>query len=352
VKKHNKLKKFMLIIGLTGLTLVLAWIILAALSGMFIPHDNRYAVKPGEISPDIVSSHKHIANLKNFQVACFDTGSGEPVILLHGCPFSVNEWQYVIPALAKKFRVIAPDLIGLGDTPVRLNDNYLLTEDVKMVEELMDQRGIKSAYFIGHDHGGAILQLIMQHAPDRIKMAVLTNVEAYDQWPSKPEISDLKLITNPITSPLFYQAFKFRAIQRKLYSVAVVNKDLLTDETLDGFTKQHLMTPLRWQRLRIFFDGQLNPGNNHLTLEAVPALRKFNKPVLILWGQQDTNFGPQIALQLARDIPGVLGIHWMKNSAHLPMLEEPKAYSTAALNFFSSGEVASAARQALLEVKR
>jgi hypothetical protein len=42
----------------------------------------------------------------------------------------------------------------------------------------------------------------------------------------------------------------------------------------------------------------------------------------------------------------------MKNSAHLPMLEEPKAYSTAALNFFSRGEVDSSARQTLLEVKQ
>src|SRR4030095_12189120 len=141
--KYNKLKKFMLIIGLTGLILVLAWIILAGLAGMFIPHDNRYAVKPGNFSPDVMSNHKHIVNLKNFQVACIDTGSGEPMILLHGCPFSVYEWRYVVPALAKKFRVIAPDLIGLGDTRVRLNDNYLLTEQVKMVEELMDQLGIK-----------------------------------------------------------------------------------------------------------------------------------------------------------------------------------------------------------------
>ncbi len=73
----------------------------------------------------------------------------------------------------------------------------------------MDRLGIRSARFIGHDHGGAIVQLLMQHDPDRIDMAILTNVEAYDQWPSKPETEDLHLITNPLTSPLMYLALAF-----------------------------------------------------------------------------------------------------------------------------------------------
>ncbi len=333
--------------GLLGLI----WLALAAYSGTFIPHDSRYAVAPGDFTPDSMAAYKKVIDLGGYKVAYIDIGHGDPVILLHGCPFSLYEWRDVAPLLAKHFRVIAPDLIGLGDTPVRLNDDYRLPRDLTMVTALMDHLGIKSARFIGHDHGGAIVQLLMQHDPQRIDMAILTNVEAYDQWPSKPETDDLYLITNPVTSPLVYVALKSRWMQRRLYSIAVVDPATLTDTVLDSFASEHLASPLRWQRLRRFFRWQLDPKHNHLTQEAVPAMRRFTKPVLLLWGQKDTNFGPEIAVRLARDIPGVAGIDWMPRSAHLPMLEQPALYASAATQFFTDGTVTDAARLALEQAR-
>jgi len=332
--------------------LVLGWLILAYESGTFIPDDTRYAVAPGDFTPDAMAPYKKLIDLGGYKVAYIDMGRGEPVILLHGCPFSIYEWHEVAPLLAKHFRVIAPDLIGLGDTPVRLNDDYRLPRDVQMVTALMDRLGIRSARFIGHDHGGAIVQLLMQHDPARIDMAILTNVEAYDQWPSKPETEDLRLVTNPLTSPLMYLALHSRWVQRDLYSIAVVNPATLNDATLDAFATEHLANALRWQRLRRFFDWQIDPANNHLTMEAVPAMRRFTKPVLIVWGEKDTNFGPEIGKRLARDIPGTRGIEWLASSAHLPMLEQPKAYSDIAARFFADGSVDDVEMKALAQARR
>jgi pimeloyl-ACP methyl ester carboxylesterase len=170
-------------IAVVATLVTLAWVMLAYKSGTFIPDDARYAIAPGEFTPDAMAANKKLIDLGGQEIACIDIGRGEPVILLHGCPFSVFEWHRVAPLLAKHFRVIAPDLIGLGDTPVRLNDDYGLPQDVKMVTGLMERLEIHSAQFIGHDHGGAIVQLLMQHHPHRIDRAILTNVEAYDQWP-------------------------------------------------------------------------------------------------------------------------------------------------------------------------
>lgn len=331
---------------------ILGWLFLAYESGTFIPDDSRYAVAPGDFTPDAMASHKKLIDLGGYKVAYIDMGQGAPVILLHGCPFSVYEWRDVAPLLARHFRVIAPDLIGLGDTPVRLSDDYRLPRDVQMVTALMDRLGIRSARFIGHDHGGAVVQLLMQHDPARIDMAILTNVEAYDQWPSKPETEDLRLITNPVTAPLMYLALQWRWVQRDLYSIAVVNPATLTDATLDSFATEHLANARRWQRLRRFFGWQLDPAHNHLTMEAVPAMRRFTKPVLMAWGQKDTNFGPQIAIRLARDIPGTRGIAWFAGSAHLPMLEQPQAYSAIATRFFIDGSVDDTAAKALAQARR
>jgi pimeloyl-ACP methyl ester carboxylesterase len=221
-----------------------------------------------------------------------------------------------------------------------------------MVTALMDKLGIRSARFIGHDHGGATVQLLMQHAPDRIDMAILTNTESYDQWPSKPETEDLHLITNPLTSPLMYLAMQSRWVQRDLYSIAVVNQATLSDAMLDSFASEHLATSLRWQRLRRFFRWQLDPTHSHLTMDAVPAMRRFQKPVLIIWGEKDTNFGPVIAARLARDIPGTRGIAWLPKSAHLPMLEQSAVYSEIAIHFFENGSTNDRARAALAEARR
>lgn len=350
--KRKHLAKFWVCLGSIAGLLSLGWLVLAAKSGAFVHDDSRWAVAPGEFTDDAMAKHKKIVDLGNYKVAYIDEGEGEPVFLLHGCPFSLYEWHDVVPILARHFRVIAPDLLGLGDTPVRLNDDYRLPQDVAMVTELMDRLGIRSARFIGHDHGGAIVQLLLQKDPDRIKMAILTNVEAYDQWPSKPETGDLHLITNPVTSPLIFFALHFRRVQRDLYSIAVVNQATLTDDTLDAFASEHLATALRWQRLRRFFASQLDPANNRLTQEAVPAMRHFTGPVLIVWGEKDTNFGRPIAERLARDIPGVVGISWLTNSAHLPMLEEPQKYSDIAYRFLYDGTVDQDARAALTDARR
>ncbi len=52
-------------------------------------------------------------------------------------------------------------------------------------------------------------------------------------------------------------------------------------------------------------------------------MRVFQAPVLLLWGEQDDNFGPHLARRLARDIPGVQGIHYLRQSEHMAMEEEP-----------------------------
>jgi hypothetical protein len=89
-----------------------------------------------------------------------------------------------------------------------------------------------------------------------------------------------------------YLAIHSRWVQRYLYSIAVVDRATLTDELLNGFAREHLATALRRQRLRRFFRWQLDPTNNHLTQEAVPAMRQFTNPVLILWVRRTLTSDP------------------------------------------------------------
>lgn len=309
--------------------------------------EGPFVSQPNEDSMEEFSRHKRYVSVGPWNVAYIDEGSGPPVFLLHGCPFHAFQWRDVIPVLSRQYRVIAPDLLGLGDTQVRLTDDYRLPHDVVMLKGLMDRLGIPEANFVGADHGAATLQLLMKDSPNRIRRAVITNAEAYDLWPSKPEIKYLKLVVHPLTSPIFRFLLGHNAwIRREVFSIAVHREEVFTDEVVLAYTRAHTSSQARWERLRRFFRWQLDPEHNRVTLDAVDGLRKFDRPTLILWGKVDTNFGPAIAERLAGDIPGVVGVEYLEHSAHMPFQEEPEAYNAALLRFLGATDCELAERRA------
>jgi pimeloyl-ACP methyl ester carboxylesterase len=74
----------------------------------------------------------HFADLDGLALHYLKAGQGEPVVLLHGVPQSSHEWRYIIPRLAQRYSVIAPDLRGLGDSsrPPRGYDKKTIANDV------------------------------------------------------------------------------------------------------------------------------------------------------------------------------------------------------------------------------
>jgi pimeloyl-ACP methyl ester carboxylesterase len=328
------------------LPLAAAWLV-GARRGGFLGVDS-HAVVPAPDEPETVEVYggaRRWIQIGEWRVAYVDEGSGPPVLLLHGCPFSSYEWHAVIPILARQYRVIAPDLLGLGDTVVRLDDDYRLPNQLAMVVGLLDGLGVHAARVVGHDHGGATAELMMKHHPERIERLVLTNVEAYDQWPSAPETPYLRALLNPLSGPLFRLIYDSSLLQHEAYSSAFKAPESVSQEMLDAFVRPQTATAERYARTRRFLGWQMDRDHNLETMRALDGMRKFDRPTLLLWGKHDTNFGPAIAERLAKDIPGASRIQWMENSAHLPMLEEPEAYAAALMQFFAEDAPSSLTRR-------
>jgi pimeloyl-ACP methyl ester carboxylesterase len=329
------MKSLLWFLGPSVIALSILWTFGAVKAGLFVRHAQVFASRVDENSIEPFSRDKKFVDIGGWRVAYIDRGAGEPIVLLHGCPFQSFEYSQVIPSLSRHYRVIAPDLLGLGDTIVRLDDDYRLPNQVRMTVGLLDRLGIRRAHFVGHDHGGAIVQLMMNSHADRLGAVVLTNVEAYDQWPSDPERLDVELIVHPLSTPFFRLAFGLPAVQRRVLRIAVQRSEVLTQDVISGLLRPSIATPARWKRLRRFLAWQLDRDHNLETMRAVEGLRRFDHPTLLLWGQHDTNFRPAIADRLARDIPGVVRTEWLTSSAHLPMLEEPEAYANAIERFLA-----------------
>jgi len=338
--------------GIPVLVLFVVSILYGWLQWTSRPRATEFALEPNEPALEEFSRHKRYIPVGPWRVAYVDEGDGPPVVLLHGCPFHAFQWRDLIPRLRERHRVLAPDLLGLGDTQVRLTDDYRLPNDVKMIVGFLDALRIDKADFVAADHGAATLQLLMRDHPERIRRAVITNAEAYDQWPSAPERPYLRLIVSPWVGPLFRFALQSTWVQREVFSIAVHRKEAFTDEVLNAYTRALIATPERWARLQRFFRWQLDPEHNRVTMDAVDGLRRFDRPTLILWGKRDTNFGPPIAERLASDIPGTVGLEYFEESAHMPFQEEPERYARAVEQFLSADSATLAGQREAFQANR
>ena len=106
------------------------------------------------------------------RVAYRDAGSGETLLLIHGMAGSSETWRAVIPQLAKKYRVVAPDLLGHGQSDKPRGD-YSLGAFAVWLRDLLDELGVTRATIVGQSLGGGVaMQFVYQH-PDYCQRLVL-----------------------------------------------------------------------------------------------------------------------------------------------------------------------------------
>jgi hypothetical protein len=105
---------------------------------------------------DNVTFSHHMASVNGIQMHYVMGGQGDPIVLLHGWPETWYEWHKVMPALAKNYTVIIPDLPGLGESssskPSSTGyDGKSVAEDIHQL--VSQQLGFKSIFIVGHDIG-------------------------------------------------------------------------------------------------------------------------------------------------------------------------------------------------------
>lgn len=106
------------------------------------------------------------------RVAYRDEGAGDAVLLIHGMAGSSETWRSVIPRLSKKFRVIAPDLLGHGESAKPRGD-YSLGAFAVWLRDFLDELGVGQATLVGQSLGGGVaMQFVYQH-PDYAQRLVL-----------------------------------------------------------------------------------------------------------------------------------------------------------------------------------
>ena len=103
-----------------------------------------------------------------------DTGCGETVVLLHAGGASADHWRKITPYLRDRYRLLAPDLIGFGETKFRDSwDDASHDDQADLVHALIEHAGIETVHVVGHSFGGATAMRLAVRYPDVVKSLVL-----------------------------------------------------------------------------------------------------------------------------------------------------------------------------------
>lgn len=280
---------------------------------------------------------QHLMQLGDVRVAYRDEGTGPAVLLLHGCPFASFVWRQLIPQLAATHRCIAPDLLGLGDTETPAEADWALPAQAETMVRLLDSLAIERAHVLGHDHGGAVAQVLAARHPSRVDRLVLTDVEAYDNWPSAEERPFVRITQLPLVGDLVLWLWSRRGVLRAtlVRARAVHDPRALSAEFVDLLIRANLSDRHRRAKTKRFMEQQFDPRNNRVTLDVLDGLRRFDHPTLLIWAQNDAHFGPEWGERLRRDIPGVQRLELLPATGHLLMEERPEKFAALVREFLA-----------------
>lgn len=135
-----------------------------------------------------------------------DVGEGPPVLLIHGSGPGVTayaNWRLTMPALGRHFRVVAPDMVGFGETERPAGYRYSMSNWVAHALGLLDALGVERAHVIGNSFGGALAIALAIAAPERVGRLVLMGsagtafpiTEGLDAvWGYTPSIANMRAL--------------------------------------------------------------------------------------------------------------------------------------------------------------
>lgn len=265
---------------------------------------------------------KTMVDIGDVRVAYTDRGKGRPILLVHGIPTSSYLWRNVIRELENEFRLIAPDLMGLGDTDTPLDHRYDMEAQADKLLELADRLELGTFALVCHDQGGAAAQWLAVHHPERIDRFILTNCVGYDNWPV-PIVARFAKIYRMRRLAAFMHRWKLGAWWGKSpvgMRLGVYDPKALTDFAIDEYSKINRMGPEKFEQFRLFTVA----GDCRYTVEAAKKFGEFDRPTMIVWGGNDRWLNVSWGRKFYDDIAGARRMEVVPFAGHFLQEEKPE----------------------------
>ncbi|RAJ59935.1 pimeloyl-ACP methyl ester carboxylesterase [Streptomyces sp. Amel2xB2] len=246
----------------------------------------------------------------------------DPVVLLHGTPFSSYVWRAVARALARRHQVFVWDMPGYGTSEKSAGQDVSLAAQGRVFTELLDHWGLGQPLVAAHDFGGAVsLRAHLLHGA-RYRALALVDPVALAPWGSP----FFRLVG--AHSGVFEQLppALHRALVREY--VASASGPGLHPAVLD-----RLVGPWLGEDGQAAFYRQIAQADQLYTDEVQDRYGELDLPVLVCWGQDDTWIPPERGRELTARIPGAR-LEPIDGAGHLVQEDAPAQLTGALLEFF------------------
>ena len=274
--------------------------------------------------------------LHGHRVAYRSAGSGPAIMLVHGITSTSATWERVMPYLATRFTVIAPDLLGHGQSAKPRGD-YSLGAYASGVRDLMVSLGHERATFVGHSLGGGVVMQLAYQFPERCERLVLVDSGGLGR--------EVNLLLRSATLPLSEVVLPVLASTRILDAGRTVSRlfgrlGIRVGTDVAELAKGH--ASLADAEARAAFVHTLrtivDPGGQRVNASDRLYLAQ-NVPFMLVWGEHDPIIPVKHGLA-AHELVPTSRLEVFEGSGHFPHLDEPQRFLDVLLDFIDSTEPA------------
>ncbi|HTZ78168.1 MAG TPA: alpha/beta hydrolase [Stellaceae bacterium] len=224
------------------------------------------------------------------------------IVLLHGFPSSSREFDTLIPLLATRYHLVAPDFPGFGQSDAPSPTSYAYTFDhlAKTTSDLLEQLKIDKYVLYLHDYGGPVGFRVMLAHPERLQALIIQNANAYQEGLGAKWTGIAQYWADPAAHPEVVTAFMSLAATEQRHTAGTSHPERYNPDTwTDEFA--HLSRPgQREIQAALLYDYRTN-------VASYPAwqawLREHKPPTLVVWGRNDPSFIAAGGEAFKRDLP-------------------------------------------------
>ncbi|HUA45538.1 MAG TPA: alpha/beta fold hydrolase [Solirubrobacteraceae bacterium] len=247
------------------------------------------------------------------------TGTGEPLVLLHGLGANRLVWRRAAPRLARERLVLCPDIPGLGGSPPA-GPGFRLDEVAATLADALAERARGPFDLLGTSLGGAVAVYLAVQRPELVRRLVLAAPAGFTPWPWPLAAAGAGAVSERAIALR-------RGVGARVAGSATVRRTLLFGAVAEP-------ERLSAGDARLLFEASRGSERIGAALKAVlradlrPLLDGVEAPLGLIWGERD-RVVPISTLSLIRGLRPDAVVETIPRAAHIPQLERPAEFAAA-----------------------
>ncbi|MFI9505235.1 alpha/beta fold hydrolase [Nocardia sp. NPDC052566] len=271
----------------------------------------------------------HDIDLPGGRIRYYDTGSGAPIVFVHGLLVNANLWRKMVPSIAAAgYRCLSPDW-PLGAHSIPMPDADLTATGIAdLIAAFLERLDLTDVTIVANDTGGAITQVLLSRNRTRIGRVVLASVDCYDRYLPPPftilpPVARIPGSLRPVTEML-----RLRALQKTPLVLGWVAKHPVPHDIIDSY----LLPSRESAAIRADLRRFLKTANRGYTLAAAEHFKEFDLPILLAWARDDKLFPIRYAQRLADELPNAT-LRFIEDSYTASPEDQPELLTELILEF-------------------